>query len=75
MSNKRGENIMRRFLSIILVGTLALGIASCAKEPAASTAESENSEVTTEATAEEPVDNSLNCQEDILTRKGIRVVK
>ena len=49
---------MRRFLSIILVGTFALGIAACAKEPAASTAASENTEVTTEASAEEPVDNS-----------------
>ena len=49
---------MRRFLSIILIGTLALGIAACAKEPAPSTAASENTEVTTDASAEEPVDNS-----------------
>ena len=49
---------MRRFLSIILIGTLALGTAACAKEPAPSTAASENTEVTTDALAEEPVDNS-----------------
>lgn len=49
---------MRRFLSIILIGTLALGIAACAKEPVPSTAASENTEVTTDALAEEPVDNS-----------------
>ena len=57
---------MRRFLSIVLIGTLALGIASCAKEPAPSTAASENTEtttevtteVTTEASAEDPADNS-----------------
>ena len=49
---------MRRFLSIILIGTLALGIAACAKEPAPSTAASENTEVTTEALTEDPVDNS-----------------
>ena len=53
---------MRRFLSIVLIGTLALGIASCAKEPAPSTAASENTETTTEATAEAsaeaPADNS-----------------
>ena len=49
---------MRRFLSIILIGTLASGIAACTKEPAPSTAASENTEVTTEAPAEEPVDNS-----------------
>ena len=53
---------MRRFLSIVLIGTLALGIASCAKEPAPSTATSETTEVTaevtTEASAEAPADNS-----------------
>ncbi|MBR2550888.1 MAG: hypothetical protein IKE92_12910, partial [Clostridiales bacterium] len=49
---------MRRFLSIVLIGTLALGIAACAKEPAPSTPASENTEVTTEVPAEAPVDNS-----------------
>ena len=49
---------MRRFLSIILIGTLAMGIAACAKEPAPSTAATENTEVTTTAPAEEPADNS-----------------
>ena len=49
---------MRRFLSIILIGTLALGIAACAKEPAPSTEASAITETTTEAPAEEPVDNS-----------------
>ena len=49
---------MNRFLSVILIGTLALGMAACAKEPAPSTAASENTEVTTDALAEEPVDNS-----------------
>ena len=53
---------MRRFLSIVLIGTLALGIASCAKEPAPSTATSETTEVTaevtTESSAEAPADNS-----------------
>ena len=53
---------MRRFLSIVLIGTLALGIASCAKEPSPSTATSETTEVTaevtTEASAEAPADNS-----------------
>ena len=49
---------MRRFLSIILIGTLALGIAACAKEPAPSTESSATTETTTEAPAEEPVDNS-----------------
>ena len=53
---------MRRFLSIVLIGTLTLGIASCAKEPAPSTATSETTEVTaevtTEASAEAPADNS-----------------
>ena len=43
---------MRRFLSIVLIGTLALGIASCAKEPAPSTATSETTEVTAEVTTE-----------------------
>lgn len=49
---------MRRFLSIILIGTLALGIAACAKEPAPSTEASAITETTTEAPAEETVDNS-----------------
>lgn len=49
---------MRRFLSIILIGTLALGIAACAKEPAPSTEASGITETTTDAPAEEPVDNS-----------------
>ena len=49
---------MRGFMSIILIGTLALGITACAKEPALSTAAFENTEVTTEAPAEDPVDNS-----------------
>ena len=49
---------MRRFLSIILVGTLALGLAACAKEPAPSTAASEITEATTGAPADEPADNS-----------------
>ena len=35
-----------------------MGIAACAKEPVPSTAASENTEVTTDALAEEPVDNS-----------------
>ena len=60
MKNK--ENNMRRFLSIVLIGTLALGIAACAKEPAPSTSASETTEVTaevtTEASAEAPADNS-----------------
>ncbi len=49
---------MNRFLSIILIGTLVLGMAACAKEPAPSTAASENTEVTTDAPVEETVDNS-----------------
>ena len=49
---------MRRFLSVILIGTLAFGIAACARETAPSTAASENTEVTTTSLAEEPVDNS-----------------
>ena len=49
---------MRRFLSIILVGTLALGLAACSKEPAPSTSASENTEVTTDVPADEPADNS-----------------
>lgn len=49
---------MNRFLSIILIVTLALGMAACAKEPAPSTAASENTEVTTDAPVEETVDNS-----------------
>ena len=49
---------MRRFLSIILIGTLALGIAACAKENVPSTAASETTVATTEAPAEEPADNS-----------------
>ena len=49
---------MRRFLSVILIGTLAFGIAACARENAPSTAASDNTEVTTEAPAEAPVDNS-----------------
>ena len=49
---------MRRFLSVILIGILAFGIAACARETAPSTAASENTEVTTTSLAEEPVDNS-----------------
>ena len=49
---------MRRFLSIILIGTLALGIAACAKKPAPSTDASEITEATNDAPAEEPADNS-----------------
>ena len=49
---------MRRFLSIILIGTLALGLAACSKEPAPSTPASADTEVTTGAPAEDPVDNS-----------------
>ncbi|MBO4280414.1 MAG: hypothetical protein J5872_01010, partial [Lachnospiraceae bacterium] len=53
---------MRRFLSIVLIGTLAFGIAACAKEPAPSTSAPETTEVTaevtTEASAEAPADNS-----------------
>ena len=45
---------MRRFLSIILTGIFALGIAACAKKTAPSTVASENTEVTTDA----PADNS-----------------
>ena len=55
---------MRRFLSIVLIGTLALGIASCAKEPALSTAASENTETTTEATAEVTTEASAEAPAD-----------
>lgn len=64
---------MRRFLSIILVGTLALGIAACAKK--IQLLHIYFSSLMCNINVGKIRICRLNCQEDILTGKGIGVVK